>query len=151
MRRVRTVVLPVPAPATMRSGPWSWVTASAWAGFRPSRISWAAESSGSGAARERGVSARDTPDLSARPRHAQASAGRGEAAQRAPAGALTGPRLERGLGSARAGCPGRSPVDATSAAVDGREPVAVGRLLAPDHGEVAGLDRPGDRARIDAV
>src|SRR6266852_3572775 len=38
MRRVMTVVLPVPAPATMRSGPVSWVTASRCASLRPSRI-----------------------------------------------------------------------------------------------------------------
>ena len=31
MRRVRTVVLPVPAPAMMRSGPSPWSTASRWA------------------------------------------------------------------------------------------------------------------------
>src|SRR5262245_5595341 len=38
MRRVMTVVFPVPAPAMMRSGPASCVTASYWAGLRPSRI-----------------------------------------------------------------------------------------------------------------
>ena len=32
MRRVRTVVLPVPAPAMMSSGPSPWSTASSWAG-----------------------------------------------------------------------------------------------------------------------
>src|SRR5215510_14352914 len=38
MRRVMTVVLPVPAPATIKSGPASCVTAWRWASFRPSRI-----------------------------------------------------------------------------------------------------------------
>src|SRR5919108_391615 len=38
MRRVMTVVLPVPAPATMRRGPASWVTASRCAALRPSRM-----------------------------------------------------------------------------------------------------------------
>src|SRR6266581_1134883 len=42
MRRVRTVVLPVPAPAMMSSGPSPWTTASCWAGERPSRIRSAA-------------------------------------------------------------------------------------------------------------
>ena len=42
MRCVRTRVLPEPAPATMSSGPSTWVTASAWTGFSPSRSgSWA--------------------------------------------------------------------------------------------------------------
>src|SRR5437879_2584002 len=34
MRAVRTRVLPLPAPAKMRSGPSPWVTASCWGGFR---------------------------------------------------------------------------------------------------------------------
>src|SRR6266571_8315035 len=42
MRRVRTVVLPVPAPAMMSSGPSPWTTASCWADERPSRIRSAA-------------------------------------------------------------------------------------------------------------
>src|SRR5438094_694395 len=42
MRRVRTVVLPVPAPAMMSSGPSPWTTASCWAGESPSRIRSAA-------------------------------------------------------------------------------------------------------------
>ena len=38
MRRVSTVVLPVPAPAMMSSGPSPWQTASVWAGDSPSKI-----------------------------------------------------------------------------------------------------------------
>ncbi len=38
MRRVMTVVLPVPAPAMISSGPVSWVTAAAWGAFSPSRM-----------------------------------------------------------------------------------------------------------------
>src|SRR5262245_8226902 len=38
MRRVMTVVLPVPAPATISSGPASWVTASRCRSLRPWRI-----------------------------------------------------------------------------------------------------------------
>src|SRR5258706_6386881 len=38
MRRVRTVVLPVPAPAMMSSGRSPWRTASRWASERPRRI-----------------------------------------------------------------------------------------------------------------
>src|SRR5712692_6692782 len=38
MRRVMTVVLPVPAPAMMSNGPVSWVTAAAWGAFSPSRM-----------------------------------------------------------------------------------------------------------------
>ena len=75
MRRVRTVVLPVPAPATIRSGPWSCVTASTWAGFSSSRIRCAAGSGRSGTAAEgRGDSGRDTPDLSARYHFGQVNA-----------------------------------------------------------------------------
>ena len=37
MRCVSTRVLPEPAPATTSSGPSVWMTASYWAGFRPSR------------------------------------------------------------------------------------------------------------------
>ena len=36
MRWVSTRVLPEPAPATTRSGPSSWATASRWTGFSPS-------------------------------------------------------------------------------------------------------------------
>src|SRR5712692_3653607 len=42
MRRVRTVVLPVPAPAMMSSGPSPWTTASCWADESPSKIRSAA-------------------------------------------------------------------------------------------------------------
>src|SRR2546428_444409 len=42
MRRVRTVVLPVPAPAMMSSGPSPWTTASCCARDRPSSIRSAA-------------------------------------------------------------------------------------------------------------
>src|SRR5262245_29456887 len=77
MRRVRTVVLPVPAPATMRSGPSPWVTAAAWAGFSPLRIRCAPGCGGSAATTAgRGPSSgRDTPDLSlaGRPRQGRAS------------------------------------------------------------------------------
>ena len=38
IRRVRTVVFPVPAPAMMSSGPSPWTTASRWASLRPSRM-----------------------------------------------------------------------------------------------------------------
>src|SRR6185295_6434499 len=38
MRRVSTVVLPVPAPAMIRSGPSPWSTASRWAAERPARM-----------------------------------------------------------------------------------------------------------------
>ena len=38
-RCVRTRVLPDPAPATTRSGPSTWSTASRWAGLRPARSS----------------------------------------------------------------------------------------------------------------
>src|SRR5712691_649027 len=38
MRRVMTVVLPVPAPAMISSGPASWETAVAWGSLRPSRM-----------------------------------------------------------------------------------------------------------------
>ena len=38
-RCVRTRVLPEPAPATTRSGPSTWRTASRWAGLRPARSS----------------------------------------------------------------------------------------------------------------
>src|SRR5215210_8461928 len=38
-REVRTRVFPEPAPATIRSGPPGWVTASRWTGFRFSRSS----------------------------------------------------------------------------------------------------------------
>ena len=62
MRRVRTVVLPVPAPATIRSGPSSWVTASRWAGFSPSRMR-AAASSGPGRALAGEVRGRTRPIL----------------------------------------------------------------------------------------
>src|SRR3989339_128194 len=39
IRRVMTVVFPVPAPATIRSGPFLWVTAAVCSGLRPARIS----------------------------------------------------------------------------------------------------------------
>src|ERR1043166_2642428 len=38
MRRVMTVVLPVPAPAMISSGPAACVTATRWGASRPSRI-----------------------------------------------------------------------------------------------------------------
>jgi hypothetical protein len=75
MRRVRHARFARPRPATIRSGPSSCVTASIWAGFSSSRIRWAAGSDDSGTARDRGESDRDTPDLGARHRPAQASAG----------------------------------------------------------------------------
>src|SRR5262245_43985279 len=135
MRRVGTLVLPVPAPATIRSGPWSWVTASIWAGFSSSRIRRAAGSGCSevtaGGCGE--SAARDTADLSARQRPGQA---------RGP------PRTvaeHRGRWAARPGEGSALP------AVDRREPGAVGRLLAPDHREVAGLDRLRQWTRLDAV
>src|SRR5437764_11546171 len=37
MRWVRARVLPEPAPATIRTGPSVWSTASRWTGFSPSR------------------------------------------------------------------------------------------------------------------
>src|SRR5262245_60749999 len=42
IRRVMTVVLPVPAPATISSGPVSWVTARRCASLSPSRMRSAA-------------------------------------------------------------------------------------------------------------
>src|SRR5262245_31029460 len=134
MRRVRTVVLPVPAPATIRRGPWSWVTASTWAGFRPSRIRCAAGSEGSGM--KAGVQdepGRDTCDLSPAARPGQA---RGP-----PGGRKSPPAAGRGVVEIGSGLP----------AVDRREPVAVRRLLSPDHRKVAALDRLGHRARLSAV
>ena len=44
MRRVMTVVLPVPTPARTRSGPSRWVTAASCAGFSPSSTSVTPES-----------------------------------------------------------------------------------------------------------
>ncbi len=45
----------------------------------------------------------------------------------------------------------RKAAGGASAPVDRRQPVAVGRLLAPDHREVARLDRPCHGARLHAV
>src|SRR2546421_11299904 len=43
MRWVRTRVLPDPAPATIRSGPPGWVTASRWTGLSLASKAWVAE------------------------------------------------------------------------------------------------------------
>src|SRR5829696_1681342 len=50
IRRVRTAVLPDPAPARMRSGPSPWRTASRWGSLRPSSRASAEASAGAGTA-----------------------------------------------------------------------------------------------------